>query len=239
MNTNMKISSVALLLAGVTGASVAYAADPITDGFQKDSQAVSVEITGEILNAETTGCVAASSGGLSFDMGNDEGATEWTPTNDKRFTLSRVSGGSIEITCDPNTKTEITFKTNNDFNEDTFGNQRQYGVWPVIIVPSFPEGSQENLAESQVNGYLAALSCDPTTVCTRAGASNLNKATISQENQGAGPQVITADIEGQLYSALPAFGTVQHSPRDGTPALYVIYDGESSSHLPIAAPEPS
>jgi hypothetical protein len=232
MNTNMKISSVALLLAGVTGASVAYAADPLTNGFQKDSQAVAVEITGTIVTTATKGCSAASARRLVFDMGNSDGATEWTKeASGEEFTLSRVAAGNIEITCDADTTTEITFRTNNDFSEDT--SENQYSSWPVVIVPNFPSGGAENLSESRINGYLAGVTCNQGE-CTSI-SSNLNRSSITSDNSGVnvGAQTITAEIEGQLYSAAAAYGNVQGSPRSGAPELYVIYDGNSSSQIPI------
>jgi hypothetical protein len=238
MKTNMKISSVALLLAGVTGASVAYANDPITGGFQKSSQDVPVAISGTIKTSSTPGCGVRTGGGLSFNMGNDEGSTEWTQIDGGRWTLARVSGGSIEILCDAGTSTEITFKTNNDFSEDTYASGAQYSSWPVIIVPNFPEqtsGDENNLDESQINGYLAGVTCS-TGTCSSVG-SNLSIASISSDNSdpNAGLQTITADIEGQLYSEERAYGNVQHSPRDGAASIYVIYDGDgdSASHLPL------
>lgn len=231
----LKISTATLLLAGLTGASMSYAADPLTGAFQKDSQAVPVTIEGLITNTAVVGCSVATTGGLEFDMGNDEGDIEWSDASLDRYTLARVSGGSIEITCDAGTETDITFKTNNDFSEATYSQGTQYSSWPVVIVPdvaSQETGDEGNLAESNINGYLGGVTCDQGT-CDRSG-SNLNTAKISSVNSAllSVTQTITAEIEGQLFATAPTYGNVQSSPRAGTAELYVIYEGKSSSQLP-------
>ncbi len=232
----LKTTATTLLLTAVAGASLSYAGDPLTNQVPGESQSVPVTISGTIVLADdgTPGCTAASAGGLAFDMSNDDGEVEWKESGEE-YTLERVQAGDINISCEPGANTLITFKTNNDFTEGA-SQGAKYGSWPVIIVPdTLNAGTVNNFNEARINGYLTGVNCAATagTSCA-ATKTNLNNSSITANNEtGTSTQEITASIAGQLYAVAPVFGEVQSSPRSPSAELYVIYDGKSSSQVPL------
>jgi hypothetical protein len=227
----LKITATTLLLAAVAGVSLSYA-DQMIPG---QSENVPVTISGSIVLADdgAPGCNASSTEGLTLDMSNNDGELDWKPASEDRFTLERVSAGDINIICEPGANTDITFKTNNDFNEGA-SQGAQYGSWPVIIVNNSSAITSDNFQEAVINGYLTTVTCTGGSTSCAATKSNLNNSMITADNQnGTTAQEITASITGQLYASAPVFGEVQSSPRSPNPELYVIYDGKSSSQIPL------
>jgi hypothetical protein len=234
----LRITATTLLLAAMTGTSLSYADDLLTDSVPGQSEDVPVIISGKIVADDNVpGCTAASSSGLVLNMGNNDGALEWTKTGE-RFTLGQVFAGDINITCDPGTTTNITFKTNNDFIEDA-SQGAQYDSWAVIIVPDpLFDGTPANLSEAVINGYLTDVACIGGT-CDEHTTGNLSKSKITAENaSGTTSQEITAGISGQLFTKAIVYGEVQPSPRVPNPELYVIYEGKSTSAIPLNVTEP-